>query len=382
MKDRFEVLDVFRGLFSAFVVFFHMSAFANTPILNNRFIDNADLFVDFFFVLSGFVIAYSYRQMSSASEWKNFIVKRLKRLYPLHLLMLLLFVVMEAGKHVLHGYVQVNNLDNPNNNWLSFCASLLLINSVKLPGITDVSWNIPSWSISAEMISYVVFSLLLLAISRFAGVARRTALSISAVVVVLLAVMILYVLHGSLQMNYSFDAGFLRGLAGFFTGVVCLSLFTRFREGVKVLPRAVFHVAEAALIIAIVYFISQGQALKPYGILYEALFLLSVFCFAFEKGFVSQVLKQSRFLQNMGKYSYSIYMTHAMLLSVFNILFIRLLKLPESAYAYLFVLNYILIYKVSQWTFVHIEMRFARGKPAAPATRRQEVQEPVLSAAM
>ena len=100
MKDRFEVLDIFRGIFSAMVVFFHMSFFSATPVLNNNFIYNSDLFVDFFFVLSGFVIAYSYRQINTYRHLKVFLKKRVSRLYPLHLVMLLIFVVIELSKHL------------------------------------------------------------------------------------------------------------------------------------------------------------------------------------------------------------------------------------------------------------------------------------------
>src|SRR5690349_5552566 len=100
MKDRFEVLDIFRGIFSAMVVFFHMSAFANTPVINNHFVDNSDLFVDFFFVLSGFVIAYSYREINGGDKLQQFLKKRWLRIYPLHLVMLLIFVVIEVTKHL------------------------------------------------------------------------------------------------------------------------------------------------------------------------------------------------------------------------------------------------------------------------------------------
>jgi len=170
------------------------------------------------------------------------------------------------------------------------------------------------------------------------------------------------------MLNYSYDFGYLRGLAGFFTGMLCMSAFTTFKNRISTLPAKFFHTAEVLLLISIGFFIYEGELFKRVGFVYLLLFFLSVFIFAFEKGVVSYWLKQSGILKRMGTYSYSIYMTHALLLSLFNIVFIRLLHLPASAYTWLFALNYLLIYKVSEWTYKHIEMRFvAKAKKATPA---------------
>ncbi|RYY31514.1 MAG: acyltransferase, partial [Sphingobacteriaceae bacterium] len=173
MKERFEVLDIFRGIFSSLVVFFHMSAFSDSPVINNEFVYNADLFVDFFFVLSGFVIAYSYQFITTANDLRKFFRKRFFRLYPLHFIVLMLFVLIELSKHFAANYVQVNQLDNQANNITTFLSNLFLLNSVKLPGVNDVSWNIASWSISAEMIAYFAFGLAVIFINRNKLAANR-----------------------------------------------------------------------------------------------------------------------------------------------------------------------------------------------------------------
>jgi len=69
-----------------------MAAFSATPIINNSFFYNAYLFVDFFFVLSGFVIAYTYQNIDSWPAFGKFYKKRFFRLYPLHIIVLLLFL--------------------------------------------------------------------------------------------------------------------------------------------------------------------------------------------------------------------------------------------------------------------------------------------------
>jgi peptidoglycan/LPS O-acetylase OafA/YrhL len=313
------------------------------------------LFVDFFFVLSGFVICYTYQSLQETKELLLFYKKRFLRLYPLHVILLFIFVAIELLKSHFVGHIQVNQLNNPNNNITSFLSSLFLLNSVKMPGVTDVSWNIPSWSISAEMITYLVFGSLTLCINRM-GLFKYK--SLFYIVLAILTFILLFIITGGFQLTYSFDYGFLRGIAGFFLGAFCFTIFNYTRGYFQRLQAALYTFAEIILLLLMIVMVSFGNLLKGYGFVYEILFFLSIFVFSFEKGAVSDLLKKSPFLHHIGTYSYSIYMTHALLISLFNIVFIRLLKLPPSSYSYLFIVNYYIIYKVSEFTYKHIEMRF------------------------
>ncbi|MEO6150550.1 MAG: acyltransferase [Mucilaginibacter sp.] len=355
MKERFEVLDIFRGVFSSLVVFFHMSAFSNTPIINNEFVYNADLFVDFFFVLSGFVIAYSYQFIATANDLRRFFKKRFFRLYPLHFIILLLFVLIELTKHFAANYVQVNQLDNQHNNITTFLSNLFLLNSVKLPGVDDVSWNIASWSISAEMIAYFVFGLAVIFINRGKLTAGRNFVY---ALIVIAAFSALYYFTGSFELTRSFDYGFLRGIAGFFVGVLCFNTFNYSKTWLRTLQNSLFSVLEVSALAITLVFVWNGDTFKAHGFIYEILFFITILIFAFEKGWLSGMLKKVPILHETGKLSYSIYMIHTLVLSLFNVVFIRLLKLPPSAYAYLFVVNYLIIFWLSRRTFKYIEMRF------------------------
>lgn len=355
-KHRFEVLDVFRGIFAFFVFLFHLSPFADTPVLNNNLVHHSDLFVDFFFVLSGFVISYNYKEITSLNGVFSFLKKRLKRIYPLHLFMLLLFLVVEVSKGLLASHISVNNPNNASNNIYSFISNLLLLNSTPLLGNKDVSWNIVSWSISAEMIAYIVFAFTLWLTTTIKGAPSKRWIIPSVILVI--AVALLVFLTGGFRILYTFDYGFLRGIIGFYVGVICLQVFEKTYEKTKKMPRSVFILLEFAIILVILAFIYGARLTENYGLIFEVLFFICIYLFSFEKGVISSAFKGTGILKKIGKYSYSIYMTHAFLISIFNIVFIRVLKFPDSAYSYLFILNFIVIYFFSAWTFKNIEMRF------------------------
>jgi peptidoglycan/LPS O-acetylase OafA/YrhL len=81
-RQHFEILDGLRGVASICVVIFHFMEFA-TPDYNDNFMAHAYLAVDFFFCLSGFVIAYAYDKRLKDLGIKKFFQLRLIRLHPL-----------------------------------------------------------------------------------------------------------------------------------------------------------------------------------------------------------------------------------------------------------------------------------------------------------
>lgn len=372
MKHRFEVLDIFRGLFASFVFLFHLSAFSQTPLINNNFVYNSDMFVDFFFVLSGFVIAYSYEHLEGINNMFTFLKKRFKRIYPLHFFMLLLFLIVEGAKHLLSAHIHVNNLGGSNDIY-TFISSLLLLNSFPVFHVKDVSWNIPSWSISAEMAAYVVFGFAILFINARHFFKQRSWLYL---LIVLAAAASMVLINKDFDINYSFNYGFIRGILGFFVGVLCMNTFTATKDKVFAASNTLFSVLEIVSLVVMCICIYEGFALKHAGLVFELVFFACIYIFSFEKGIVSELLKKIGILKKVGKYSYSIYMTHALLISLFNVLFIRILKFPPSAYVYLVFLNYLLIYFVSAWTYKHIEIKFYQPSKGKKFPDKAEVKKP------
>ena len=362
-KERFEVLDIFRGLFASMVIFYHLAPFADTWLLNNPLIKHSDLFVDFFFVLSGFVIAYKYSNLNTNTTFSNFLKRRFYRLYPLHIIMLLVFLCIEFSKHFLVGYVRINELNNPDNNPLTFAWSILMLNSVKLPGVHDVSWNIPSWSVSAEMIAYLFFGLLTVFLHQTTLTKQR---NLFYLIIICGTLGLIYLITDSGKLNYTYDYGFLRGIIGFFTGTLCQSAYLAIKERLKKRSSAFFNGGELLCVLLNVLMIYHGESLANKGVVFEILFFATILIFAFEQGIISRTLKKSSFLNKMGHRSYSIYLIHALFISLFNVLFIRILKFPPTAYSYLFIVNYLVIFIAAGWTYKNIEQRFMLKRKARP----------------
>src|SRR5467141_5130938 len=97
--ERFVVLDSWRGIAACLVALFHLEAYSHlvhSHLHGVPFLSNSWLFVDFFFVLSGFVIAANYQQrLLDGFGVGRFLFLRLGRLYPLHFTMLALFIGCE-----------------------------------------------------------------------------------------------------------------------------------------------------------------------------------------------------------------------------------------------------------------------------------------------
>lgn len=81
-KPRYEALDGLRGVAALMVVAFHCFE-AYTPIIGTQIVNHGYLAVDFFFVLSGFVVSYAYDDRWDRMTLRDFAARRLIRLHPM-----------------------------------------------------------------------------------------------------------------------------------------------------------------------------------------------------------------------------------------------------------------------------------------------------------
>lgn len=297
---RFEVLDAWRGVCALLVALEHINI--DCVLHRNALIHHGYRFVDFFFVLSGFVIAHAYRerlQRGASDVWK-FLVRRVGRLWPLHAMVLLGFIGFEiAILAANHLHVPTGRAAFTEHDTLgSLPANLLLVHSWGF--LHHPSWNVPSWSISTELLAYAAFAGIcaLFARTRAIDLVAALVLAGSAAVVIVAA---------PLGMRSTFDFGIFRCLFGFMTGVLVRRLWER-------APLRVGTVGELVVLAIVgtaVILLPEG----PAALLVTPAFALAIWVFASENGACSTALR-GRIPRALGAWSYSLYMVHALILLV------------------------------------------------------------------
>ncbi|MCB2090259.1 MAG: acyltransferase [Alphaproteobacteria bacterium] len=154
MQADLKILTAFRFFAALWVVLFHLGS--RIEFGGNYFksmIENGARGVDFFFILSGFVIFHVYKQsiLDGVFAPRRYLIKRINRIYPLHLMMTLTFIILIFLRSITG---ISHDLDLTVNDVL---ASTLLLHAWN---VTDgLVLNGPSWTISAEFFAYVLFGL-------------------------------------------------------------------------------------------------------------------------------------------------------------------------------------------------------------------------------
>ena len=159
-KPRYEILDGLRGVASIMVVFFHlMETYSAGPAY--QIINHGYLAVDFFFVLSGFVVGYAYDDRWNKMTVWGFFKRRLVRLHPMlvmgTVIGLLLYFFGQCEQFGLDGYAP---------GWKMLVAFVLALFMIPCGSGLDVrGWgemnplNGPQWSLTFEYIANILYAL-------------------------------------------------------------------------------------------------------------------------------------------------------------------------------------------------------------------------------
>lgn len=140
--DKIQQLTFSRFIAAVAIIVYHFgqkTSLYQVPVLHTIF-ENANVAVSFFYVLSGFVLYYSYAQKKEVF-WISFLIKRLRRIYPAYFIAILFTLLIKTF------------------HWDDVLLSLFMVQTW-IPG-KSLILNNPGWSISNELFFYASFPLLL-----------------------------------------------------------------------------------------------------------------------------------------------------------------------------------------------------------------------------
>jgi peptidoglycan/LPS O-acetylase OafA/YrhL len=305
--SRYHELDSLRALAAIGVIGWHyINHFGAAPLatLMAPFYRHGLLFVDFFFVLSGFVLAHSYWREGRRENIVRNIGERVGRLYPLHLFLLLVAAALQwTLVHHLHSKPFMFTF----NDRYDFVLHLLLLNSTGLEH--GFGFNAASWSISTEFAVNILFFGAIALPKRYAKVCLL-AMFIAGVIMVIAQ-------DGGGCGELSHDLfggaclvnnGIYRTLAGFAVGVAAYGLHARTSGSTAISGRESDLLGVLAIAATLAYF--TGGQYVVYSDLAMTLFLFPLIVLATVR---SRLLKRAlNFapLVYLGEISYSIYMVH------------------------------------------------------------------------
>lgn len=276
----------------------------------NALFSNSAIFVDLFFVLSGFVIFKGYAQdiCDQTVRFKQFAFLRLMRLYPVHFSILMVWLAYVGAKTFVSSRFGIGDPQGTDTPFVLFFENLFLINSFGISG--RLNWNYPTWSVSAELFAYLTFFV-------FLTVCRNSRDRVPPVMTWALCVSVasylaLYLVglskeFSDLVYRHS-DFGFLRGTAGFFAGVA----LAQFDPG-RFVKRGSFSkdtLTELLLVAAALCLISISKDSFALQLATVMIFVTVIGYFSGRSQGVISLFLNSRIMQGFGRVSYSFYLWH------------------------------------------------------------------------
>lgn len=340
-RPQLDGLTALRGVAAWFVVLYHIRA--STPWLPEGIMAAAHkgyLAVDFFFILSGFVIWLSARKDFATRGFgatPAFLRRRLARIYPLYGFMLALTISFSTVLEFTGRYAG------------NYPLAELPLHIVMLQnwGFTDaLSWNHPDWSISTELAAYLLFPLI--ALAPLARAPRWALMAAIAIVFGVMAAVLGAMGHANLGEDIP-HTGLIRCLSEFTAGCLLCALW---QKGAYISTRLTLF--GTALIAVICWLLSPAYELWAFPLIAaSAIYMIADFSRA------GRIIWRP--LVFLGEISYATYLSHFMLFIWFKIAFVEdAANIPPPLVALYLALTFAASALLYQWVEVP-GRRFARS---------------------
>ncbi len=308
-KPHYRILDGLRGVAALMVIWYHLfEAFATSPY--DQQFNHGYLAVDFFFILSGFVIGYAYDDRWGKMTGKDFFLRRLIRLQP----MVIMGAVLGAITFLIAGREMWDGTTVP----LSMVMLALLLHLFLIPALPGAGAEVrgngemfplngPAWSLFFEYIGNILYALFL---RRLSTRALKGLVALAAVALATFAIGN-FSGFGHLGVGWTLadnnlTGGFLRLLFAFSAGLLISRIFRPVRV------RGAFWISSLAIVVLLsMPYIGNGEAPWMNG-LYDALCTIVLFPLLVWLGASGLTTDKTttRVCRFFGDISYPLYMVH------------------------------------------------------------------------
>ena len=322
-KPHYELLDGLRGVAAILVLFYHIfEGFSFAEVTNGdgdgiiRVLNHGHIAVDFFFILSGFVISYAYDdRWKKMSTWQ-FFKRRLIRLHP----MLVMGAIIGTMAFAIVGFEKWDGTTAP----MGWVMTAMLLTMFMIPAVPGVPYEVrgngemfplngPAWSLFFEYIGNILYALII----------RRLSTKMLAILTVIMGCLHAWFFVGNISgydmvgVGWTIDeinfwGGLVRMLFPFTIGMLLARTFK---------PRKIkgaFWICSIMLIalFSVPYIPSEGNIST--NSLYEVVCIATIFPFIVWVGACGiSSGKTAKINRQLGEISYPLYIVHYPIMYIF-----------------------------------------------------------------
>ncbi|HEY4617396.1 MAG TPA: acyltransferase [Flavobacterium sp.] len=296
--------------FFAFIIFTHHLTFLSKSkasylrwiheyILKEGFIG-----VSFFFILSGFILAYNYRDsiLDRNISKSDFYIARIARIYPVHLLCLLIAVP-----------ITLQNVSFDLSTWFAQLFFNLTLTQSFIPiKYIYFSFNSPSWSISNELFFYLLFPFLIIWSSKIKEHKYKKAFL---TMLVLLIPILMVIIPAEYYKSLFYVNPFFR-VFDFIIGIMLFEFYLRIKKKQRTINYNLLEISSVTILILFFVFHTSVPLVMRYSVYYWIPMSLIILIFSFQNGAISRFLSNKSLIL-LGEISFGFYMFHQLVLKYF-----------------------------------------------------------------
>ncbi len=293
-------LTSLRFVFALMVFSSHLINFLKGNEIYNSYFLEGKFGVSFFFILSGFILSFNYKnKFLEKKDFKKFYISRIARIYPVHILTLIIALPLSLGGFFLKPFVW----------FIKFLLNLLLLHSFIPIKNFYFSFNGPSWSISDEMFFYLLFPFFILMFNKI-----KLSKFYSFVFILLISLSIQF-FPDTIVNGYFYVNPFFR-ITDFIIGILIFYIYDSKKVEAYIKYKNTFTFIEIGSIILFFIFFTFHKYI-PFGYrlfgYYWIPMSLLILIFSYQSGYISKLLS-GKMMIVLGEISFSFYLIHQLII--------------------------------------------------------------------